>query len=295
MLNIFKGHFEFNGKDFILTLVEFIWCLSLPFADSPARFRCFFSIHAFHQGVPCSALKTNPAFCFTLVLCMNELICVVVYKSFTQRHVYSSAALKTPPQPPRTPARMVGQVAANGWWAMDIDPDLDAAALQQFLQIWPRVAAWEPLSGEQDEFSWTWDASGQFSVRSAYAARFWGREVVPTAKLTWKCQTPLQCRFFAWLALKNRCWTSDRLARRGLPHHSACPLCDQEPETLNHVPLTCVFVRTVWAAVGEALGKLAWEPSHEDELGEWLCAKRGDNYLSAKDIHTILLLVLWEL
>ena len=26
----------------------------------------------------------------------------------------------------------------------------------------------------------------------------------------------------------QKCWTADRLARRGLPHPEYCPLCDQE-------------------------------------------------------------------
>ena len=59
--------------------------------------------------------------------------------------------------------------------------------------------------------------------------------------------------------------------------------------------LTCVFARSVWAAIGEALGKHGWGPNQEDELGEWLCCKAGDNYLGTKDVHTILLMVLWEL
>ena len=65
--------------------------------------------------------------------------------------------------------------------------------------------------------------------------------------------------------------------------------------TINHVLLTCVFARTVWAVVGEALGKTGWGPSSDDELGAWMCAKKGNGYLGNKDIHTMLLLVLWEL
>ena len=51
----------------------------------------------------------------------------------------------------------------------------------------------------------------------------------------------------------------------------------------------------MWAVVGEALGKIGWAPSSEDELGAWMCAKKGNGYLGNKDIHTMLLLVLWEL
>jgi hypothetical protein len=42
-------------------------------------------------------------------------------------------------------------------------------------------------------------------------------------------------RFFIWLAI-NKCWTSDRLANRGLPHQPACPFCDVRPGGGIHQP-----------------------------------------------------------
>jgi hypothetical protein len=33
----------------------------------------------------------------------------------------------------------------------------------------------------------------------------------------WKSWAPGKCKIFLWLAVKNRCWTTDRLARKGLP------------------------------------------------------------------------------
>jgi hypothetical protein len=50
---------------------------------------------------------------------------------------------------------------------------------------------------------------------------------------------PLQVLF--WLAINNRCRNSHHLAKRGLPHPSACPLCDKEDETIQHILVSCVF------------------------------------------------------
>ena len=189
----------------------------------------------------------------------------------------------------------LGQVVTNGSWADCINPDLGMHALQEYLELWHRVQAWEPTETGPDVFTWSWEANGQYSVRSAYAAKFWGREVIPTTELTWKSRAPSQCKFFTWLALRNKCWTSDRLSRRGLPHQDKCPLCDQEEETIDHVLLACVFAMTMWAAVCTTLVKPEWMPTPQDSLQSWLCTKQRMNTMATKDLHAILLLALWEL
>nr|BDI54638.1 retrotransposon protein, putative, unclassified [Triticum aestivum] len=51
-----------------------------------------------------------------------------------------------------------------------------------------------------------------------------------------------------------------------------------------------------WARqVGEALGRTDRKPSQDDILGEWLCSRNADGGTSRKDLHTVMLLVLWEL
>lgn len=97
------------------------------------------------------------------------------------------------------------------------------------------------VPGEQDVTRWAWEDKGCYTASSAYASKFWGRQVAPYAAFVWKSKAPLQCRFFSWLAAQNRCWTSDRHARRGLPHQATYPFCDQGDETLNHILLTCVL------------------------------------------------------
>ena len=52
---------------------------------------------------------------------------------------------------------------------------------------------------------------------------------------------PPRVKFFHWLANLERCWTADRLARRGLPHPARCLLCDQAPESIHHLFLACPF------------------------------------------------------
>jgi hypothetical protein len=57
-----------------------------------------------------------------------------------------------------------------------------------------------------------------------------------------------------WLVAHNKCWTVDRLAKRGLQHPESCPLCDQEGEIINHLLVACVFSRQVWFLVLQQFG-----------------------------------------
>lgn len=66
------------------------------------------------------------------------------------------------------------------------------------------------------------------------------------ARELWKTTAPNKCRFHFWLVLHDKCWTSDRLQRHGLPHHGPCALCSQEDEQLHHLLIHCVYSREVW-------------------------------------------------
>lgn len=76
-------------------------------------------------------------------------------------------------------------------WVAAIGPNMDAAALGEYLGLWPRIANVQLQEGNVDEVRWSWEQDGRFSVRSAYTAKFAGHEVIPTAEFTWKSKAPL--------------------------------------------------------------------------------------------------------
>uniref|UniRef100_A0A453N4F0 Reverse transcriptase zinc-binding domain-containing protein n=1 Tax=Aegilops tauschii subsp. strangulata TaxID=200361 RepID=A0A453N4F0_AEGTS len=49
-----------------------------------------------------------------------------------------------------------------------------------------------------------------------------------------------------WLAKQDRCWTAERLAKRGLDHPPRCVLCNQDPGEIHHLLAACVFSREIW-------------------------------------------------
>jgi len=112
--------------------------------------------------------------------------------------------------------------------------------------------------------------SGSYSSKSAHRAYFFGSITFEPWRRLWKSWAPNKCKIFLWLAIRNRCWTADRLAKRGLPHPDKCPLCDQEKETIQHLLASCVVGRQVWFSLFAPLnlsGPVLRQ--HESSFADW--------------------------
>ena len=96
----------------------------------------------------------------------------------------------------------------------------------------------------EDTHIWQFSNTGQYSTKSAYEAFSIGSTHFSPWKRIWRSWSPGKCKFFMWTVAHNKCWTADRLARKGLPHPVVCPFCDQAEETLEHLLIACVFSPT---------------------------------------------------
>jgi hypothetical protein len=67
----------------------------------------------------------------------------------------------------------------------------------------------------------------------------------------------------------NRCWTADKLEKRGMDHPEQCPLCDQQAETINHLLVSCVFARQVWAVLLQPVGMLELVTQMTEVFEDW--------------------------
>ena len=112
----------------------------------------------------------------------------------------------------------------------------------------------------------------------------------------WKSWAPPRCKFFIWLVFHNRCWTADRLAKRGLPHPEACPLCDQAEETIHHILVGCVFTRQLWARIFQYLGlsSLSPEPTASRFSKWWWKAISSVPKAERKGLNSLIILIAWE-
>lgn len=82
----------------------------------------------------------------------------------------------------------------------------------------------------------------------------------------------LSASIVLWLAIHNRRWAANWLARRGLPHLEKCPLCDQVDETIQHVLTAYVFARQIWFFLFRRFGLPNVTPQPDDHVfsGWWL-------------------------
>jgi hypothetical protein len=132
-------------------------------------------------------------------------------------------------------------------------------------------------------------------MKSAYDRFFIGAVGFEPADRIWNTWAPPKCKFFLWLAVINRCWTADRLARRGLDHPDKCPLCDQEDETVQHILVSCVFAREVWVQIVSLVGLQHLSPSLGEGIFQewWRLAERRVSAVMKKSFNTLVVLVAW--
>ena len=181
--------------------------------------------------------------------------------------------------------------ASRGAWLEDVGPDLGERELEEFFTLWGRMNDLQ-LEGGADRLEWRWERDGIYSAKSAYSAFFGGMTTDPTYEQIWRSRAPLSMKFFAWLVAKNRCWTADRLRKRGLHHPLRCPLCDQEQETIEHLLIGCVVAREVWHEVLQEWHMEEWMPGPDARLLEWWMRQPATRS-QRRDTWSVLILVMW--
>ena len=148
----------------------------------------------------------------------------------------------------------VAEAMQNRQWVRGIQGGLSVMAIAEYLRLWLRLDNVHLQPHQDDQCIWRWTNNGQYSAKSAYLMLHQGSATFPGHKLIWQTWAPLKVKIFLWLAFRQRHWTADRRARHGLETHTNCPLCDQEPETSDHLFASCTVTLQVWFAIFATLG-----------------------------------------
>jgi hypothetical protein len=69
-----------------------------------------------------------------------------------------------------------------------------------------------------------------------------------------------KCRFFSWLLLQNRLWTSDRVIAHGGQGDRVCKLCYTHQESALHMLARCPYSRVVWQGLQQWIGSNILQP-----------------------------------
>jgi len=166
----------------------------------------------------------------------------------------------------RANRRTVSSALDDYKWLEDIQGDISVQAVMEYLDLWNVLEDIVLQEGIPDKHLWRLSGSGRYTAKSAYDALFEGAIRFASYERIWKSWAPPKCHFFMWLVAHNRCWTADRLARRGLPHPDKCFLCDQEEENIQHLLIGCVFSRQFWFAILHSFGLAALGPQPTDSF-----------------------------
>jgi hypothetical protein len=118
----------------------------------------------------------------------------------------------------------------------------------EFIGLWNTLEQVQLCPGVPDTFAWRLTADQQYSASTAYGAMFVGYSKPLGTRQLWKTGAPRHIKFFFWLVMHGRCWTTHRRWRHGLQESNTCIICDQAVEMMDHIIIGYVFSREVWAS-----------------------------------------------
>jgi hypothetical protein len=148
--------------------------------------------------------------------------------------------------------RSLSEALWNHTWIRDLNlfsAEVTEQHIVEYCRLWSILRRVSLQPGICDSISWKLSEDRQYSAKSAYLAQFLGSELTNMNWIIWKVWAPPKCKFFSWLAIQNRIWTADRLAKRDWPHNDVCALCGQTLESGLHFFVECRLTKRIWGEV----------------------------------------------
>ena len=106
-----------------------------------------------------------------------------------------------------------------------------------------------PSSSFEDSFIWGPSSNGIFSIKLAswlQVSNSPEHAASPILKKVWNSKMAPKIKVFAWLFLRNRLKTRERLHRFGISPTDICPVCNSCQESLSHLFTSCPAVVQAW-------------------------------------------------
>ncbi|KAG2325067.1 hypothetical protein Bca52824_007795 [Brassica carinata] len=104
------------------------------------------------------------------------------------------------------------------------------------------------------------------------------KEPVSWSKIVWLQKGIPKHKTFTWMLVLNRCPTRDRLLSWGLAVDPGCLLCNNHPESRDHLFYGCSFTRSIWRPLAAKL-YLNLHTDDWDQTLQVLITLSGDKHL----------------
>jgi hypothetical protein len=88
-------------------------------------------------------------------------------------------------------------------------------------------------------------------VSSPFCSEQVDENIATATSLLWKAIAPLKIKSFGWLVLHDKILTRSSLLKRVIINLNAClcPFCNQIPESVDHIFLSCSFAAQIWSSI----------------------------------------------
>jgi mannosylglycoprotein endo-beta-mannosidase len=151
----------------------------------------------------------------------------------------------------------------RGLWRMTTTQEMT-----ELIDLWSMIDCVQ-LSDQEDKIIWKWTENGYYSSKSAYQVQFLGSYCTFDTKSIWSAKTEDKHRFFAWLLIQCKILTADQLSARNWPCNPICQLCDQQPESAEHMVLWCAYAQEVWFLMSQWTKGIVKVPSRDVTMEDW--------------------------
>ena len=186
----------------------------------------------------------------------------------------------------------------NAWiLKIKIDTPVTAAHVHEFFSLWMLVNEVHLDEHAEDDITWKHSNDGIYLASSTYKAQFLGLILSPMDFMVWKAWAPPKVKFFSWLALQDRIWTADRLARRGWPNCGLCQLCKREQESGVHLFFKCRYTLRLWRMLIDKLGLVHMDTTTWHLAGsmkEWWEKRTNLQNPNRRAMSSLTMLVSWS-
>jgi hypothetical protein len=133
--------------------------------------------------------------------------------------------------------RNVQEALMNRRWISNIQGGLTVGVIVEFLNLWDALRLVELQPEKEDNHFFRTANNDRYLANAACESLFMGSTQFEPCERIWQSWAPPKCKFFMWLVALRRCWTNDRLQKRGLQHPDRCPLCEQNLKNIDHLML----------------------------------------------------------